>query len=454
MIDNHLSLRHYAKEWLIWRLTVFPFTHVFRLATNLIATRLIVPQAFGLISLASIAITFLNILLDFGFYPSVVQNRRGDDPVLLNTVWTMQIIRGLLIWGCCSIAAQPMARFYGEPELLWVMPILSLNSAIASCNSTALMTLGRHMEFRKLFLFEFGASVLSSLVLLVWVGQSSGIWALVGGGTFGALIRLVWSHRLLPDRPNRLAWDLESAKSILSFGRWIWILSFAGFFVAQSERWGLSTLAGAKVWQMFDVASKSIAPIGTLWYFGTFNNEVIFPFFARQLDLPRDILRTRMLRLRKWVLIVFGVVLLAIAGFSDVLVSIVYDSRYALAGEIAQILSIGLFPVLLVYTTEPFLLAIARPRYFAFGKILQLLVVSGGMFLGFRLGDLIGVLWAIAFSQISFYAIVAYGLHREGLSTLKQDLQATGIFLGLLALILIGRSIAGMGLPIGLLLGR
>jgi O-antigen/teichoic acid export membrane protein len=452
MIDDSLSLRHYTKEWLIWRLTVFPFSQVFRWVTNLIAIRLIVPQAFGLISLASMGITFLDILLDFGFYPSVVQNRRGDDPVLLNTVWTMQIIRGLLIWGCCSIAAQPMARFYGEPELLWVIPILGLNSAIASCNATALMTLGRHMQFRKLFLFEVGASVLSSLVLLVWIRQSPGIWALLGGGTFGVLLRLVWSHRLLPDRPNRLAWDLESAKSILSFGRWIWILSFTGFFIAQSEGLILSTLVGAEVRQMFDAASKWIAPIGTLWYFGTFNGEVIFPFFARQPDLPRNILRARMLRLRKWVLIVFGFVLLATASFSDVLVSIFYDSRYALAGEIAPILSIGLFPVLLVSTAEPFLWAIARPRYFAFGKILQLLVVSGGMFLGFRLGGLFGVLGAIAFSQLSFYAIVAYGLHREGLSTLKQDLQATGIFLGLLALILIGRSIVGMGLPIALLI--
>jgi hypothetical protein len=70
------------------------------------------------------------------------------------------------------------------------------------------------------------------------------------------------------------------------------------------------------------------------------------------------------------------------------------------------------------------------------------------MFIGFRMSGTLGVVSAIAFSQIPFYAIVAYGLQREGLSTLKQDLQATGIFLGLLALILVGRLITGMGLPI------
>jgi O-antigen/teichoic acid export membrane protein len=449
MTENSLSLRHYAKEWLIWRLSLLPFSQLFRFASNLILTRLIMPEAFGLITLASVGTMFFNAAFNFGFYPSVIQNRRGDDPVLLNTVWTLQIILGIVMWGCYSVAALPLARFSNQTQFLWLMPLMGLTGAIASCNSTAPMTLGRHMEFRKLFIFEFGTVLLQIIITLIWAWYSRSLWALVGGSILGTLCKLIWSHRLLPDRPNRFAWDIAAIKSVASFGQWIWILGLALFF--QPEALILGKLVGFEKASLYKSAANFVSPIGVLWLVQTFNLEVIFPFFARQPDLPREVLRTRMLRFRKWLLILFGLVLLLIAGFGDVLVPLFFDAKLQLAGGIASILSVGLFLVLLVYTTQPFLWSIARPRYFALGQVLQLLVVSGGMFLGFHLGGIVGALSAIALSQISFYAIVAYGLRREGLSTLNQDFQATGIFLGTLGLILMGRLVLGMGLPIALL---
>jgi O-antigen/teichoic acid export membrane protein len=451
MTENPLSLGHYAKEWLIWRLVFLPFSQPLRLILNLILTRFFFPEVFGLMSLASIVTTFLHIAFDFGFYPSVIQNRRGDDPVLLNTVWTTQIILGLVSWTCCSAAALPFAKFYNQPQLLWLLPLMGLIVAIASCNSTAPMTLGRHMKFRKLFIFEFGTDMLQLVITLAWAWYSRSIWALVGGGIVGASCKLIWSHRLIPDRPNRLAWDVAAIKSIGSFGIWIWILGLAAFF--SPEAMIMSKLADfEKGSSLYRDAAKFLSFTGIFGVVQMFNLELIFPYFARQIDLPRAVMRARMLQIRKWLLVVCGLIILLLAGFGDILVSIIYDVRLQFIGEITPILSIGLFWVVLAYMTQPFLWALARPRYFALGQLLQLLVVSGGMFIGFRVGEVAGMITAIALSQISFYAIVAVGLQREGLSTLKQDFQATGIFLGALGLIWGGRLMMGMGLPFASLL--
>jgi hypothetical protein len=35
---------------------------------------------------------------DFGLNASVIRSARGDDPVFLQTAWTVQILRGVMLW--------------------------------------------------------------------------------------------------------------------------------------------------------------------------------------------------------------------------------------------------------------------------------------------------------------------------------------------------------------------
>jgi len=60
-------------------------------------TRLLAPDMFGLMALAGIFILGLNLLSDIGLKQILIQNKRSDDQ-FVNTVWTMQVIRGWLIW--------------------------------------------------------------------------------------------------------------------------------------------------------------------------------------------------------------------------------------------------------------------------------------------------------------------------------------------------------------------
>jgi hypothetical protein len=54
----------------------------------------------------------------------------------------------------------------------------------------------------------------------------------------------------------------------------------------------------------------------------------------------------------------------------------------------------------------------------------------------------------VALNDIPFYGPIAYGLWREGLNSVSQDIKATALFLGLLTVVLILRFSLGFGLPI------
>ena len=68
------------------------------LASNLILTRLLFPEAFGLMALGSVVLVGLQMFSDAGIGPSIAQSPRGDDPEFLDTAWTAQVLRGVILW--------------------------------------------------------------------------------------------------------------------------------------------------------------------------------------------------------------------------------------------------------------------------------------------------------------------------------------------------------------------
>ncbi|MCZ0901732.1 oligosaccharide flippase family protein, partial [Microcoleus sp. HI-ES] len=112
-------------------------SQIIRFGSNLILTRLLLPELFGLMGLAYVFIAGINLFTDIGLGPSIIQNKRGEDPQFLNTAWTLQVIRSFFVWICLVIITQPVANFYEDPRLLWLVPIIGINSLIGGFKSTS-----------------------------------------------------------------------------------------------------------------------------------------------------------------------------------------------------------------------------------------------------------------------------------------------------------------------------
>ena len=88
------SLKKQAVRGTIWTVFGYGSSQVLRFGGNLILTRLLVPDLFGLMALVQIFIRGLSLFSDIGIRPSIIRSDRGDDPIFLNTAWTIQVIRG------------------------------------------------------------------------------------------------------------------------------------------------------------------------------------------------------------------------------------------------------------------------------------------------------------------------------------------------------------------------
>ena len=156
-----LQLRALEKKALqasVWSILEYGSGMGLRIVNSLVLTRLLLPAYFGELTLVFTVITGVSLLSDIGLGPSVIQSARGDDPVFLNTAWTLQVLRGVMLWLIALMLTWPMVIFYHDPQLKFLLPAVAFGTLISSFNSTNLLTLSRHMGVRRLFAIDGSAA--------------------------------------------------------------------------------------------------------------------------------------------------------------------------------------------------------------------------------------------------------------------------------------------------------
>ena len=239
-IPAETSLRAKAIRGSVWTILGYGTGQVLRLGSNLILTRLLFPEAFGLMALVNVFMQGLAMFSDVGIGPSIIQNKRGDDPVFLNTAWTIQVVRGVALWIVSCLIAWPVAKLYGQPMLFQLLPVAGLTALIAGFNSTSLFTCNRNLALGRLTILDFVTQVISISVMCFWAWLFPSVWALVGGGLTGAFIKMILSHTTLPGSAGKTSLRNMGGKINCTF--WSMVvcyqpLNFLGYAAGSSFGW-------------------------------------------------------------------------------------------------------------------------------------------------------------------------------------------------------------------------
>ena len=176
--------------------------------------------------------------------------------------------------------------------------------------------------------------------------------------------------------------------------------------------------------------------------------QVIFPTISQLIDLPRRALRVKILRKRWNILLFLAFIVTLLVSFGDLVIVYFYDSRYEQAAWMLPILALGLWPLLLSLTLGTALIAIGKPTYSAIGNLLKFIYMITLLPLAFSQMGVIGAVVVVALKDLPFYGTVNFGLWREKLTGITQDIQATLVLILSIAITLTVRYIMGFGLPI------
>jgi O-antigen/teichoic acid export membrane protein len=383
-----------------------------RLLSNLLLTRILFPEAFGMMALVTVFLVGLSMFSDMGVAPAIMQSKRGDDPDFLDTAWTLHIIRGGVLWVAASVLAYPLSLIYAEPALAWYLPVSALTLLITGFNPTKFETANRHLRTGRVIVVEISTQVvgLIAAITLAWLTQS--VWALVVSGIISALAQLLFMHILIPGRGNRWRLEKAAAHELMHFGKWIFLSTLCGFLILQGDKVILGKYLSLDQFGVYNIgyflASFPLL-LGTMVI-----RRVVIPVHR---ESPPRVSRENFLRLRKMRCIATAVLmamLLGVAALGVWLVDLMYDDRYLMAGAVVVALACMQVPQIIVLTYDQAALAEGDSQRFFVLSAARAAAMTLGLLLGFEMAGLFGALIAQGIAMIVIYPVVIWLARKQG----------------------------------------
>jgi len=393
-----------------------------RMGGQIILTRLLPQEAFGLMAIVHTFRGMIDLFSDVGIGPSIIQNERGDDPKFLDTAWTIQAGRGMGLFLFATVCAVPVAHFYGHEELALLIPVASSAGIIAGVRSTKAYAAERHLHLGWLTINEVLASVAALVVMVIWALAAPNVWALVAGGLVGAGVDVLLGHLLLRGHNARPGWEKEAARALMHFGKWIFLSTVLAFSVNQADRLIFGKMISLADLGIYQVA-LTIATLPTT-AMHSLAGKVIFPLFSR-VNQTGEHLAEVFTKARRLHMVASGWAISGLIGGGQAAIGLIYTDNYSSGGWMLQILALAAWFATPEATNSSASLALGRPRWVAAANLAKLI----GMFLllplGYHLDGFRGALIAYAGSELFRYAASTVAVYRFRLPTLRQDIECS-----------------------------
>lgn len=347
----------------LWSLAELGIGNVIRLASNLILTRLLLPEAFGLMAMVTTVQIGLAMLSDLGIRQSIIRSERAEYPDFLRTAWTVQVMRGTVIAALVLAVGLALKAFgpelatpgtvYADPLLPALVMVSALTVLIDALASTNALLAHRRMDFRRVTFVGLGAQVFGTVIMVALALHWSSVWALLIGGLAGSSLKTLLSHMVFAGPTMRLGWNPEIRGELWRFGRWIIGSSAMGFITQHADRVILGALLPSSSLGLYMIALLWVQAYGMA--VSKLGNQVGLPALSeirrkRPVDLPRALRKS----LRALDLLCLPGVFFFIA-LGPAFIQLLYGEAYHAAGQFMPLLAVliliqrfSLFSALLV----------------------------------------------------------------------------------------------------------
>ena len=396
-----------------------------RLLSNLILTRLLVPEAFGLVAAVNTLYFALVMFSDLGVWQSVVKSERGTQTRFLGTAWSVQLARGVLL---CAVVLLIAAGFqwagaqsffaqgtvYADPRLPPMIAVFGVCALLQGLESMKLALAQRELQVAYLSRLEVASQLIATAVTLVLAWATHSVWSLLVGTLAASAARTLLSHLYLPGTAARPCWHRDCAKEIIGFGKWIFLSSIIGFLAAHGEKLILGATLTTASFGIFSIASTLMMAI--MGVYGALNAHIIFSALSESLHTSGQATAQVYGRVQQLADVFLGVMAGGIFMSGHWAVELFYDDRYQDAGWMFQWLGLSLLAVR-HQVVEQLMFAKGSPQWVTASNLLRAISLVLLVPAAYAWGGEKAAVAAVVASQFVSWPVALWFKSRHGLLT-------------------------------------
>ena len=334
----------------------FGLQAVIRLVSSLILTRVLLPEAYGTITILVSVLFVIGNILDTNVSLFIVRDTKAEQPRYLNTAWTIRFARSLLSAAALYISAPLIAtKVYSLPDLTLPLRFFSLWFLVDGFESMAFALAIRRKQARLQMYSELAASVLSTTFSIIYCYRYHTFWGIAFGMLVNRLIMTVLSHQFYRELRPRLFIDPAAAREILGYSKFTVPSSLLTLGLNQFDKIVFLKLLDLRLLGIYGLAGNIAGSIEAL--ITKISQAVLYPRCAHNLRENPD---TAVMRYYTENVKLFAGILAmpaAVAGAAHLIIALLYDPRYSEAGSVLQALAIRALLLSFASPAEDFLIS-------------------------------------------------------------------------------------------------
>jgi PST family polysaccharide transporter len=330
-----MSLRQKAVNGIFWSIIQKWGRSAISIITFVILSRLLAPETFGLVALASVFTVFIELFLDQGLSAAIVQ-RAELEPEHLDTAFWINILTGILLTGGLIGVSGFVATFFEEPRLASVLRWLSISFILSALSSTQVSILQRKLAFKNLAVRSMAAATVGGIVGISMAFTGFGVWSLVGQNIVGALAGVVvlwWSSDWRPG----LNVSKKHYKEMFTFGASVVGNHALTVLIRRSDDLLIGYFLGTTLLGFYTVGYQLLLIIIRLVTEVT--NSVAFPAFSRIQHQPER-MRRAFYNVTQYTSLFAFPVFIGLAALAPELIPAIFGEKWAPSIPVMQVLAL------------------------------------------------------------------------------------------------------------------
>ncbi len=233
MIDEIATAKEKTLLAVKWTYLQFFLPRLISPILTIILARLLTPDAFGMLAVATTTLSLLQIFQDMGLSKAIIQSNDNEEDVFSIVFWT-NLTLSLVLFFMLFFCAEPIATFFNNPESILIVRSLGLTLIFDAFGAVQRNALIRRIQFKRLFVINTIPALLPLCVTVPLAYFGWGVWALVTGSLAASGLSTVLLWLAVTWRPTAI-FNIQVARRVFLFGLWATVEAVVGWFYVQGD---------------------------------------------------------------------------------------------------------------------------------------------------------------------------------------------------------------------------
>lgn len=398
--------------------------------SSIVMARLLLPEDYGILAMLFIFMDLSAMITDMGFTTSLIR-RQNCTKADYSTVFYINVGISILLYGIFYLSSSIIARFYSQPILLQIIPILGTTFVLNALYAIPSTLLTKNLRFNiraQIVIFE---SIISAICGITFAYMGYGLWALVFQILIKSVLRLFLFSIVARWTPD-LIFSFQSLKRLYSFGSKV--LGANLLFTIYQNVYSviIGRFLSPAVLGYFSRADgySKLIPINI----STVLMKVMLPLISKIQDNNEDLIS-----INKQTVVVTSFVIfplsMFLAGAASPLISVIITDKWLPCAPILQILCFAIMTEHIAWINWDFILVKGHSNLVLRNRIMVCLVSIVALFVTIKLG----IMWVAVAKVVSslftvavsiFYLKKVLSIKYKPIAKMLITMLATSILLG------------------------